>query len=131
MSTKHKMDKNFFKIYFTEVESSLMLLISAAQQSDSVLHTTIFYILFQYALPQVIEYNCPVLYRRSLLFICSIYNSLHLLIPNSPSIPPSSPSPWQLQFCFLFVISSSVSYFRFHTKMISYCIYILLSGLLY
>ena len=51
MSIKHKMDKNFFKIYFIEVESSLMLLISAAQQSDSVLHRNIFYILFQYALP--------------------------------------------------------------------------------
>lgn len=28
-------------------------------------------------------------YYRILLFICSIYNSLHLLIPNSESIPPS------------------------------------------
>ena len=120
MSIKHKMDKNFFKIYFTEVESSLMLLISAAQQSDSVLHTTIFYILFQYALPQVIEYNCPVLYRRSLLFICSIYNSLHLLIPNSQSIPlPLSPLLGKsvLHGCeslSVSWISSFVSYFRFH-----------------
>ena len=30
----------------------------------------------------------PVLYGRTLLFICSIYTSLHLLNPNSHSIPP-------------------------------------------
>ena len=33
----------------------------------------------------------PVLYSRTLLFTHSIYNSLHLLIPNSQSIPPSRP----------------------------------------
>ena len=34
----------------------------------------------------------PVLYSRTLLLIHSICNSLHLLIPNSKSIPPVSPS---------------------------------------
>ena len=35
----------------------------------------------------------PVLYSRTLLFIHPIYNSLHLLIPNSQSILPSLPLP--------------------------------------
>ena len=35
----------------------------------------------------------PVLYSGTLLFICSMYNSLHLLIPNSQSVPPPRPSP--------------------------------------
>ena len=37
----------------------------------------------------------PVLYSRTLMFIHSICNSLHLLTPNSPSIPPPSLPPWQ------------------------------------
>ena len=44
-----------------------------------------FHILFHYGLSQDIEY--------SPLFIHSIYNSLHLLIPNSHSIPPPLSSP--------------------------------------
>ena len=43
---------------------------------------------FHYGLSQDI-----MLYGRTLLFIHPIYNSLHLLIPNSQSIPP----PWQPQ----------------------------------
>ena len=35
----------------------------------------------------------PVLYSWTLLFIHPIYISLHLLIPNSQSIPPSPPLP--------------------------------------
>ena len=34
-----------------------------------------------------------MLYSRTLLFIHSLYNSLHLLTPNSQSIPSPSPSP--------------------------------------
>ena len=34
-----------------------------------------------------------MLHSRTLLFVHSIYNSLHLLIPNSQFIPPLSPSP--------------------------------------
>ena len=51
-----------------------------------------------------------MLYSRTLLFIHSLYNSLHLLIPTSPSIRPPNPSPWQPQVsslclwvCFCFV----------------------------
>ena len=32
-------------------------------------------------------------YSRTLLFISSVYKSLHLAIPTSQSIPPPSPSP--------------------------------------
>ena len=35
----------------------------------------------------------PMLSSRTLLFIGSVYTSLHLLIPNSLSIPPSAPCP--------------------------------------
>ena len=38
----------------------------------------------------------PVLYSRTLLFIHPIHNSLHLLTPNSQSIPLSR---WQAQAC--------------------------------
>ena len=31
------------------------------------------------------------------MFICPIYNSLHLLIPHSQSFPPPPPPPWQPQ----------------------------------
>ena len=33
-------------------------------------------------------------YSRTLLFIHSIYKSLHLLTPNSHSIPSPTPSSW-------------------------------------
>uniref|UniRef100_A0A8D1MWB5 Ig-like domain-containing protein n=1 Tax=Sus scrofa TaxID=9823 RepID=A0A8D1MWB5_PIG len=39
----------------------------------------------------------PVLYSRTSLLIDSKCNSLHLLTPNSPSIP--LPPPWQPQIC--------------------------------
>ena len=41
----------------------------------------------------------PVLCSRTLLFIHSLYNSLHLLISNSQFIPPPPPPPWQPQAC--------------------------------
>jgi len=40
-----------------------------------------------------------VQYNRTLLFICSLYNSLHLLIPDSQSFPPARSPPWQQQVC--------------------------------
>ena len=42
-----------------------------------------------------------MLYSRTLLFIHSIDSNLHLLIPNSHSIPPPIPPPWQPQVCSL------------------------------
>ena len=67
----------------------------------SYIYVYIFYIPFHYGLSQDIEYSFPVIYSRTLLFIHSIYNSLHLLIPNSQSIPPRSPPPRQPQVCSL------------------------------
>ena len=67
--------------------------ISAVQQSDPV--RNIYTFLFSYFLPSCsiprdwIEF--PVLYSRTSLLIHSKSNSLHLLTPNSPSIPFSPP----------------------------------------
>ena len=44
-----------------------------------------------------------MLYRSPLLFIHSIDDNLHLLTPNSHSIPPLPPDPWQPQVCSLFL----------------------------
>ena len=51
----------------------------------------------------------PMLDSRTLLFIHPIYNSLHLLIPNSHSIL-SSPALWQTQSVPCVCKSVSVSY---------------------
>ena len=43
-----------------------------------------------------------MVYSRTLWFIHSLYNSLHLLTPNSQSIPPPPPPPpWQPEVCSL------------------------------
>ena len=91
-----------------------VVLISTVQQSDSVIHIYIlFHPLFHYGLSQDIEFPVlfPVLYSRTLLFIHSIniYNSLHLLIPYSHSIPLPPPSPLATTGLF----SMSVSLFLF------------------
>ena len=70
------------------------MLISALQQSDIVIHTHIyilFYILLHYGLSQDIESS--FLYFRTLLLIQSVCNSLHLLTPDSQSIPSQPPPP--------------------------------------
>ena len=70
------------------------MLISAVQQSNTHIYI-LFYILFHYGLLQDIEYS-SLWYRnnsRTLLFIHSVYNSLHLLTPNSQSNPPQHPLP--------------------------------------
>ena len=65
----------------------------------------------------------------------SIYNSLHLLIPNSQSMPPPPPRAWPPQVCSVSVslfsvswISSLVSYFRLHIEVVSYGICLSLSN---
>ena len=50
-------------------------------------------ILFHYVLSQDIEYS-SVLYSRILLLIYSVYNSLHLSVPNFQPVPPH---PWHPQ----------------------------------
>ena len=60
---------------------------------------------FSYAFPSwfITDYwiQFPVLCSRTLWFIHSIYNSLHLLIPDSQSFSPTPNSPWQPQICSL------------------------------
>ena len=60
----------------------------------------------------------PVLYNRILSFIHSIYNSLHLLTPNSPSIPPPSPSPLATTVLFSKSVSLPLSHRQVHLCLI-------------
>ena len=55
-----------------------------------LLHSKVsqFHIVFSIMIYHRILNIIPWLYSRTLLFICSIYNSLHLKIPNSQSTPP-------------------------------------------
>ena len=98
---------HFLKIYFTEVQLIYnVVLIPAVQQIDSVIHIyTFFFIFFS-----IMVYHRILNIVRTLLFIHSTYNSLHLLIPNSQSIPPPPLSPLATTSLF----SMSVSLFLFH-----------------
>ena len=73
-----------------------VILISAVQQSDSVLHM---YLIFFKFFPHVViaEYwaEFPVLYSRSLLVIYSIYSNVYMSTPESQSIRTLL-HPWQL-----------------------------------
>ena len=88
-----------------------IVLVAALPHSDSVIHRYVFFsilfsiivyhrILFFIVLcfPQYIPgywIHFPMLSSRTLLFIYSLYNNLHLLIPNSQSLSP------HLFICFL------------------------------
>ena len=74
--------------YFIQVQLiDNVLLISAVQHSDPVYiyMDIVFHTLFHHDLSRDIKYSF-------LLFVHPIYNSLHLLILNSQSIPPPPPS---------------------------------------
>ena len=97
---------------FLKIEISLTyntVLISAVQQSESVIH-----ILSLYAFPLrfIIGYRIhfPVFYSRTLLFLHPIYRSLNLLISNSQSIPPPPTCPHSATTSLFFM---SVSLFLF------------------
>ena len=84
-------DIYFLFIFFIKVQlTNKVVPISAVQQSASVIHTHI-RILLLYSFPSwsilgdIIQF--PMLYSRTLLFIHSKCNSLHLLTPNSQPIP--------------------------------------------
>ena len=64
----------FLKFFLLRV-----VLISAIQQSNSVICIYIFYTLFHYGLSQDIEYSFSVLYGRTLSFIHSTYKSYRFL----------------------------------------------------
>ena len=81
-----------FQKMFTDVQLIYnVVLISAAQQTDSVIHT---HILFQILSIRVhhrilnIVSCVTVLVNRTVLLIYLKYSSLHLLTPNSQPIPP-------------------------------------------
>ena len=85
--------------------------ISAVQQSDHVIHLYIFSFLYYFP-----SWSIPgdwiyflVLYSKTSLLIHSKYNSLHLLTPNSQSIP--LPLPFPLETTSLFFMSVSVFLF--------------------
>ena len=68
------------------------MLISAEQQSDSVIHIyTFFFIFFSIMVYHRILNIVPCVYSRALLFIHFLFNSLHLLTSNSQSIPLPPP----------------------------------------
>ena len=86
------------------------MLIFAIHQNDSVLQIhTLFHILFHYDLPQAIEHRSLCCNRSTWMLTCSLYNTVHLLIPNSqpglPSVPlprgncTSILCPWVFLFC--------------------------------
>ena len=82
-------------LFFFSIEVWLIynaMLISAVQQSDSFLHIYTLKIL-HCDLSQDIKYSSLCYNSRTLLFIHSIYNSLHVLIPTSQVIPFLTPLP--------------------------------------
>ena len=86
------------------------MLISAVQQSDSVIHIYIlFYILFHYGLSQDVEYS-SLYYTVGPAVIQSIFNSLHVLTPNSQSIP--DPTPLATTSLFSMSVSLKQSHFN-------------------
>ena len=54
---------------------------------------------FHYGLLRDIEYSSLCYAVGPCCLIHSIYNSLHMLIPNSHCSPPSPPISWHLQVC--------------------------------
>ena len=68
------------------------MLISAVEQSDSVIHIYILFILFSFMVYHRILIlsivPCAIGTSTTLLFIHPTCTSLHLLIPNSQSFPP-------------------------------------------
>ena len=106
---RHKMSAivSFLNWFYWSIVDLQFALISAVQQSDSVIH--IYTRSFSLWFITGYQIESPVLYSRTLLFIHYIHNNLHLLIPNSPSIPlhPNSHLATSL-------LSMSVSLFLFH-----------------
>ena len=74
------------------------------------------YTLFLHSFPLwfIVGYwiSFPVLYSRTLLFICSMYNSLHLLTPTSHSISPPTLSPLATTSLFFMSVILFASTFR-------------------
>ena len=76
-----------------------VVLISAVQQSDLAIHIYTFFSPYYLSscFMQSDWIQFPVLYSRTSFLIYSKYNRLHLLTPNSQSIPLPTLSLWQPQ----------------------------------
>ena len=107
-----------FKFYWSTVDLQCCVNVCCTAKwfSDTWI---LFHILFHYGLSQDIEYN-SLLYRRTLLFIYSLSNSLHLLIPNSQYPPPTlvtiSLFFLSVKTCFLRVTPSSSWYLQLSAR---------------
>ena len=114
------------------------MLLSAIQQSDSVIHVYILLNIHHYNLSQDIEYS-SLCYTVGPYYLSILYVIVWSANPKLPiHLSPTSPPPWQLQVCFIrlwvcfyFLISSFMSYFRFHTEVTSYCVCLSVSYLLH
>ena len=97
--SRHNSFKHVF--FFIEVQLIYNILLISAYSKVIQLHTHMYInkhmcsFLYSFALWFTWRYwiYFPVLYRRTLMFTHSVYTILHLLIPNSQSIPRSPPSP--------------------------------------
>ena len=97
----------FFVYLFVQVELTYnIVLISAVQRSDSVIHIYILFIFFSIMVYHKMLNMVPCAVGQDMLFIHSGHNSLHLLVPNSQ---PNLPFCWQS----LSLFSRSVSLFLF------------------
>ena len=98
----------FFLIYWRIVDLQCCDFNYTAKQF-SYIYYILFHVLFHHGLSRDIEYS-SLLCSRTLLSIHSIYNSSHLLIPNSQYFLPHPRPPWQPQVhslclwvCFCFI----------------------------
>ena len=101
----------FLKVLLKYSWFTMVVIISAVQQSDSVIHVQIF-ILFQILFPfrlskYLVQFFVP--YSRSPLASHSIYLSVHMPVPDPQSIPPRHLFPLVAVSLF----SKSVSLFLF------------------
>ena len=106
-----KVEKKFFFFFFVylfvQVELTYnIVLISAVQRSDSVIHIYILFIFFSIMVYHKMLNMVPCAVGQDMLFSHSGHNSLHLLVPNSQ---PNLPFCWQS----LSLFSRSVSLFLF------------------
>ena len=92
ITKQHKVDNSsFLKMYFIKVQLIFSVLLSAVQQSDSVIHIYIQSFSYSFSLWFIIRccIEFPVLYSKTLFFVYPKYTGLRLLIPVSQTIPPS------------------------------------------
>ena len=74
------------------------LMCSEVTQLIHIYSFLIFFSIMEKTIRDQIQF--PVLYGRTLLFICLLHKSLPLLIPDSQSLPPTT-APWQPHVCSL------------------------------